>query len=279
MKSEAPGRVVICEKDGKEMIYVPAGDFLMGSDESLKNEQPVHTVHVEAFYIDRYPVTNEEYKRFVDATGHPAPCYDVDWAEPYDYNWDPEERTPPRGKEKHPVVLVSWEDARAYAAWAGKRLPTEAEWERAARGADGRRWPWGNRFVAGRCNTKESGAGSTTPVGQYSPEGDSLEGVGDMVGNVWEWTSSLFRPYPYDANDGRESQEADGWRTLRGGSWRNDLDRARCTARLDGDFLFFNNVGFRCVVSAQDDDSESEHKRLFRKAFAVPSPPKEEGVS
>jgi formylglycine-generating enzyme required for sulfatase activity len=252
MKGKEPTNVIIWEKDGKEMVRIPAGNFLMGSNEGRENERPAHTVYVGAFYIDRYPVTNEEYKRFVDATGHPIPCYEVEWAEPHDYNWDPERRIPPKGKEKHPVVLVSWEDAQAYASWAGKRLPTEAEWERAARGTDGRRWPWGDEFIQGRCNTKEDNANGTTPVGQYSPEGDSPEGVGDMVGNVWEWTTSLFRSYPYDANDGRESQEADGWRVLRGGSWHNDLDRARCTARLDGDFLFFNNAGFRCVVSAQD---------------------------
>ena len=252
MEEEIPAKVVVWKKDGKEMVYVPGGEFLMGSDEGPENEAPPHTVHVDAFYIDRYPVTNEEYKRFVDETGHPVPCYEVEWAAAEDYNWDPETRTPPAGKEKHPVVLVSWEDAQAYAAWAGKRLPTEAEWERAARGTDGRRWPWGNEFIEGFCNTRESKAEATMPVGKYSPHGDSPEGVGDMVGNVWEWTSSLFRPYPYDANDGRESQEADGWRVLRGGSWWNDLDRARCTARLDGDFLFFKNVGFRCAVSAED---------------------------
>jgi iron(II)-dependent oxidoreductase len=271
--NRTPGRIIVWEEDGKEMIYIPEGDFSLGSDESLENERPAHTVYVSAFYIDRYPVTNEEYKRFIDATGHPVPYCDAEWADPQGYNWDQENRTPPEGKEKHPVVLVGWDDTRAYAAWAGKRLPTEAEWERAARSTDGRRWPWGNEFVANRCNTRESGAQGTTPVGQHSPDGDSPDGVGDMVGNVWEWTSSLFRPYPYDANDGRESQEAGGWRVLRGGSWRNDLDRARCTARLDADFLFHSNVGFRCVVSVEG-EQESEYEERFRKAFAVPRQPK-----
>lgn len=266
---------IIWKIDGKEMVYIPSGEFLMGSSEGVGNETPAHTVRLDAFYIDRYPVTNEEYKRFVDITGHPVPCYDVDWVDASDYNWDPETRTPPAGKENHPVVLVSWEDAQAYAAWAGKRLPTEAEWERAARGTDGRRWPWGDEFVKDRCNSKESDVGGTVPVGQYSPDCDSPDGVGDTVGNVWEWTSSLFRPYPYDADDGRESLEANGWRVLRGGSWVNDLDRARCTARLDGDFLFYNNVGFRCAVSVQEEKGNREKLfDIFRKAFAVPRPPK-----
>lgn len=274
-KVKVASNVVVWKQDSKEMVYISGGGFLMGSDEGNENERSMHTVCLEAFYIDRYPVTNEEYKRFVDATGHPVPCYEIEWDDLDEYNWDPEARTPPEGKEKHPVVLVTREDAKAYAAWDGKRLPTEAEWERAARGADGRRWPWGNEFVEGRCNTKETKINATTPAGQYSPEGDSPDGVGDMVGNVWEWTSSLFRPYPYDVNDGRESQEAEGWRVLRGGSWSNPLDRARCTARLDGDFLFFSNVGFRCVVPTEGGEHNCEkYDELFRKAFNVPHPPK-----
>ncbi len=139
--------VIAWKQDGKEMVYVPGAKFLMGSDEGKDNERPAHEVCVEAFYMDRYPVTNEEYKRFVDASGHPAPYYVVEWADWTEYNWDPEAKTPPEGKEKHPLVLVSLEDAKAYAAWAGKRLPTEAEWERAARGTDGSRWLWGKDFV------------------------------------------------------------------------------------------------------------------------------------
>ncbi|MFB0546688.1 MAG: formylglycine-generating enzyme family protein [Anaerolineae bacterium] len=242
---------IIWERDGKEMIYIPGGEFWMGSDEQRDSEKPRHKVYVAAFYIDRYPVTNEEYKRFVDATGYPVPCYEVSWGDFEGYNWDEEQCTYPPGKEKHPVVLVSWEDALTYAEWAGKRLPTEAEWERAARGTDGRRWSWGNEFLPGRCNSKEAGIAGTTPVGQFSPDGDSPEGVGDVVGNVWEWTSSLYRPYPYDSQDGRESLEANAWRTLRGGSWLNDMTIANCVARLDGDFLFYNNVGFRCAVSIE----------------------------
>jgi formylglycine-generating enzyme required for sulfatase activity len=154
--------------------------------------------------------------------------------------------------DDHPVVLVTWEDAMAYAAWVNKRLPTEAEWERAARGLYGRRYPWGDEFEPGCCcNSQEAGLGGTSPVGQFSPQGDTPEGLVDMVGNVWEWTNSLYRPYPYDPNDGRENREATGFRVLRGASWVNDALVAHCLSRLDGDFIFYTNVGFRCAVSPE----------------------------
>ena len=241
---------VIWQPDGREMILIAGGEFIMGRNGGRKNESPEHRVTVRPFYIDRYPVTHADYQRFVHETGHPVPCYHVEWADTTGYNWDPETRSPPPDKLDHPVVLVSWQDAWAYCVWAKKRLPTEAEWERAARGRNGRRWPWGNCFVKENCNTRLANIGGTTAVGQFSPQGDTPEGVADMVGNVWEWTSSLYWPYPFDETDGRESPEANGWRVLRGGSWHNDSTVATATARLDGDFLFYNNVGFRCAVSA-----------------------------
>jgi len=248
-QSNLPPRI-IWEPDGKEMILITGGTFVMGCDTGHENESPEHTVPIASFYVDRYPVTQAEYQRFVQATEHTIPCYKVEWAD-QEYNWDLETGTPPADKLDHPVVMVSWEDAVAYATWAQKRLPSEAEWERAARGPDARRWPWGAEFVVGRCNTKELNIGRTTSVYRFSPHGDSAEGVADMVGNVWEWTASLYRPYPYNALDGRESPSAEGWRVLRGGSWFKDHTLATTTARLDGDFLFFTNVGFRCAVSAK----------------------------
>lgn len=245
---ELPPRI-IWEPDGKEMILIPAGTFTMGRNDGHKSERPAHKVKLEAFYIDRYPVTQAEYQCFVQETAHSMPCYKVEWAD-QEYNWDAETRTPPGDKLDHPVVMVSWEDAIAYTMWAQKRLPTEAEWERAARGTEGRLWPWGNEFDRGRCNCAEINIGRTTSVYRFSPYGDSMEGVADLVGNVWEWTSSVHRPYPYDATDGREGPIVSGWRTLRGGSWFNDMTRTTATARLDGDFLFFTNVGFRCAISA-----------------------------
>lgn len=221
----------------------------MGSNDGHPNYQPKHQVHVADFYIDRWPVTNIEYKKFIDVTGYPVPNYQVSWCETEGYNWNPQTRLYPEGKADHPVVLITWDDALAYAAWAGKRLPTEAEWERTARGPEGWRYPWGDDFISGRCNSKEAGLAGTSPVGQFSPFGDTLEGVVDMVGNVWEWTGSLYYPYPYNPHDGRESHEASGFRVLRGASWMNDAHVTNCLSRLDGDFRFYNNVGFRCAVS------------------------------
>jgi len=248
---ETPPSIIVWPNDGKDMVFIPGGTFIMGSNDGSPNHQPAHEVYVADFYLDRWPVTNAEYKKFVDATGYPVPNYNVQWCDTRGYNWDPETRMYPEGKADHPVVLVTWEDAMAYAAWAGKRLPTEAEWERAARGRQGRRYPWGNEFIVGRCNCKEAGLGGTSPVGYFSPDGDTPEGLVDMVGNVWEWTNSLFRPYPYDPNDGRESRQAAGFRVLRGASWVNDANVAHCLSRLDGDFQFYNNVGFRCAVSPE----------------------------
>src|SRR6185437_17051539 len=119
---------------------------------------------------------------------------------------------------------VSWSDAMAYVVWLAQltgqpwRLPTEAEWEKAARGTDGRIYPWGDEFDKARCNTRESGIGTTSPIGRY-PNGESPYHVQDMTGNVWEWTSSLFQPYPYRKNDGRENINSTENRVLRGGSW------------------------------------------------------------
>jgi len=234
-----------------ELVHVPAGLFTMGSDE-INEAKPVHTVNLPEYWIGKYPVTNEEYAVFVRATGHPAPYVGESWAQPY--NW--QENNPPRGKEKHPVVLVSWHDAVAYCRWlsemTGKpyRLPTEAEWEKAARGTDGRRYPWGNNWDAKRCNTQEAKAGGTTPVGQY-PQGASPYGALDMAGNVWEWCSSLHQSYPYWADDGREDMAASGPRVLRGGAWDGDRGGARCADR-SGNYPVDRNyyVGFRCCAVA-----------------------------
>jgi formylglycine-generating enzyme required for sulfatase activity len=177
-KEETPNTII--DKDGAEMILIPAGEFIMGSPEGEgdDDEHPQHNVFLNAFYIDKYEVTNAQYKQFMDATGHKAPGY-----------WDNERVNQPN----QPVVGVTWHDAVAYARWAGKRLPTEAEWEKAARGIDGRKYPWGNEWDGSKWS---SGSGSVVyksaaPVGSF-PEGTSSYGVMDMAGNVWEWCADWY---------------------------------------------------------------------------------------
>ncbi len=201
-----------------DMILIPAGEFTMGEG------YEAHPVYLDTFYIGKYEVTNAQYKRFVEATGHRVPQH---WSG----------GSIPKGKQDHPVVNVSWHDARSYCQWLADetgqvvRLPTEAQWEKAARGTDGREYPWGNEFDKDRCNWFEAFIGDTTAVGKYSPQGDSPYGVADMAGNVWEWTSSLYKAYPYDASDGRDDPEAEGWRLLRGGSFKDGWGFARVTSR------------------------------------------------
>ena len=183
---------------------IPAGEVVLGNDPvepggpALPDETPPHEVDLAAFSIGRTPVTNGEYAPFAAERGRPAPS----------------------GPPDHPVTYVSWHDAVAFCAWAGARLPTEAEWERAAGGPDGRLYPWGDeepdesRAVFGR-GTREDATASV----EARPAGASAEGVLDLAGNVWEWTASAHRPYPYRAGDGREDPASREARVLRGGSF------------------------------------------------------------
>jgi len=214
-------------RDLDEMADVPGGEFKQG-------EQGEST-YVMACRIGRYAVTNEQYARFLAKNPqYPVPYLDEVWAEPY--NWDPRQRTYPEGKANHPVVLVSWEDARAYCKWAGVRLPTEEEWEKAARGEDGRAYPWGDSFDLQRANVRESGVGSTTPVGIY-PDGASPYGLLDCAGNVWEWTTS---------------REGESEFIIRGGSWSFYAVDARCFVReISHPGNRSNRIGFRVVTGPQ----------------------------
>ena len=224
----------ITGKDGAEMVLVPAGEFWMGSGDGddLGDEGPRHRLALRAFYIDKHPVTNAQYKRFLSETGHREPEY-----------WSNQQFNQP----DQPAVGVAWDDAQAYCRWAGERLPTEAEWEKTARGPDGRKYPWGNKWDAKRANSKEGGAGKPTPFGSY-PEGESPYGAHDMAGNIWEWTSSLYRPYPYQADDGREDSKSQDKRVVRGGSWEDGPRTLRVSCRAHNSPSSRNfNVGFRCA--------------------------------
>ncbi|HPH98454.1 MAG TPA: SUMF1/EgtB/PvdO family nonheme iron enzyme [Anaerolineaceae bacterium] len=231
------------------LAWIPAGEFWMGSDEAyFQDDNPKHSVSLPGFWMGRQLVTNAQYQVFVCDTHHAAP--------PGGFPFD---------KENHPVVNVSWTDAMAFACWLNNqfsgqilpdmvlRLPTEAEWEKAARGTDGRTWPWGNKEAKPRmCNYKNSRLRGTSPVGAYSPDGDSPYGCADMAGNVWEWTHSRYCPYPYQVLDGREAEEGTDLRALRGGAFGNNALSLRCSSRsFDFPGSFHANVGFRVCVGSR----------------------------
>ncbi len=200
------------QRIGIELITIPAGEFLYGEDKQK--------VNLPAYRIARTPVTNAQYRAFVDATNYRAPGH-----------WSGGQI--PQGKENHPVVQVSWNDAQKFCAWAGLRLPTEQEWEKAARGTDGREYPWG-AWELGRCNSSEAKIGATTPVDRF-PSGASPWGVLDAAGNVWEWCVD-----DYDNNKGA--------RVLRGGSFFNESQFVRCAFRSRGRPGYRDDiVGFRVV--------------------------------
>ncbi len=260
-----------------DFVLIPKGDFLMGSDsnrdhEAQTDEQPQHMLSVSDFYIMRHPLTNAQYHLFVEATGHRAPLF-----------W--ENGVFPADKSDHPVVGISYRDAIAFCRWAGEvtglplRLPTEAEWEKAARGSDGRTYPWGDEWETGKCNTREAKLKGTTPVGHNSPQTDSPYGITDLAGNVQEWLSNLFGDYPYDPGDGREllvnnldhdqlmprlwdtgctsvprSLEAGKDKSvIRGGSWRETKHQSRCAYRSWAAPLHrSDDTGFRCCYEEQD---------------------------
>jgi formylglycine-generating enzyme required for sulfatase activity len=246
--------------EGVEYCLIPAGEFLMGSDQSyvdrflkslanISNESPRHTLSIPYdYWMMRFPVTNEQYFAFTNAVSRKHPL--KDWSL----------------KRSHPVVSISWFTARDYIKWLNNiqgsslpkgyvfRLPTEAEWEKAARGPNSFEWPWGNEFDLSKCNSSQDNKGDTTPVGSYSPQGDSPYGCADMAGNIFEWTNSLKKGYPYNPKDGRENAEilisAISGRVTRGGSFHSDRWKTRCAVRFNYDARDFNKeIGFRLVIA------------------------------
>ncbi|MCK6560136.1 formylglycine-generating enzyme family protein [candidate division KSB1 bacterium] len=259
------------------MVFIPAGSFMMGSEDGDSGEKPVHEVYIDAFYLDQHEVTVAKFREFVNIAGYKTEAEKDEgsliytgssWEMKAGINWRHDAKGQP-AKDDHPVIHVSWNDATAYARWAKRRLPTEAEWEYAARsGSKGYKYAWGNSSPVGRNggnigdeNAKrvfgsseiwegfDDGFAYTAPVGSFAPNEFKLY---DMTGNVWEWCSSLYKPYPYKSDDGRENLNTLEWRVLRGGSWYFDPRNVRCASRIGGKPTNHDNqVGFRCAQDAR----------------------------
>lgn len=259
------GSTRISEVDQMVQVFVPAGEFIMGSTDIEAKvtidggraypEIPVNTVYLDGFWIDKYEVTNSQYAMCLDA-GVCQPLHLNSSETRKEYFGNPE-------YSNYPVIWVTWYMARTYCEWAGRRLPSEAEWEKAARGTDGRKYPWGNEPVSGEranfCDVNcprtttnpifDDGYADTSPVGSY-PAGASPYGAMDMAGNVWEWNSSLIGDYPYDANDGREDLDVYGERAWRSGPWSNGYWWLRSAVRYRSAPFYWNvNLGLRCASS------------------------------
>jgi len=219
------------------MIEIPAGPFTMGSDTGEADETPTHEVDLPAFEIDQFEVTNADFAQFVEATGYQTDAE----KEGRSKNW----RDSAEGKDNHPVVRVSWNDAMAYCEWLGKRLPTEAEWEKAARGTDGRTYPWGDEWDPSKANVKDTGLRGTAAVGSFGA-GASPYGVEDMAGNVWEWTADWYEPYPGSTYDSEYFGQE--FKLVRGGGWFEMDDAVRITNRdLTSVTAANDDMGFRCA--------------------------------
>ena len=223
------------------MTLIPSGEFIMGSNERWDDEAPEHISSTKAFYIDLNEVTNADYKKFTDETKRETP-----------YHWP--EGNPPKIKEQHPVVYVSWFDADNYCKWRGKRLPTEQEWEKAARGTDGLIYPWGNQWSLDKSNNPYKHSIGTVSIGSF-PEGKSPYGLNDMSGNVWEWVDSYYLPHP--GNPVTRAEYGKDKRVLKGGSWFDCLSYGCGLSAPTFNRSFFtpevknNSFGFRCAKDAE----------------------------
>ena len=225
-------------KDGATMVFVPAGEFKMGSEVGPNNEKPVHTVYLDGFWIYKNEVTVAQFKNYCQATGAKLP-------------------TPPKWElsDNHPIVNVTWDDAKAYCKWAGGHLPTEAQWEKAARGMDQRKYPWGNEFSQDKLwssKAEDGDAKSTAPVGSF-PEGDSPYGCSDMAGNAGEWCADFYFNgyYALSALRNPICATTSSQRVARGGSWRMiSPDQVRSSIRNHFPPEYTDHdkgtIGFRC---------------------------------
>ncbi len=231
-------------KDGAVMVYIPEGEFIMGTSDAqidtllkrdldnwnlswFNNEKPQRRVYLDGYWMYKHDVTVAQYRKFCGETGHKMP-------DAPSWGW----------QDNHPIVNVTWYDAAAYCQWAGVQLPTEAQWEKAARGTDGRMWPWGNKWDSRKCNSYESGIGKTSPVGSY-PSGASPYGLMNMAGNVWEWCMDE-RDSGFYAKSPKNNPVAGGLisfvnnnftsvktlRSLRGGGWLYNPNYVRVAFRL-----------------------------------------------
>ena len=237
----------------QEMVRVPAGPFTMGADDGPADERPAHVVTLREFEIDRLPVTNAQFASFLQRTGPVSPndgrYFDWDDADARIHRADGAWRAD-SGYDDHPVVEASWLGGVTYCRSLGKRLPTEAEWEKAARGGDGRRYPWGNAAPAATHARFGRGYNETAPAGAH-PAGVSPFGALDMAGNAWHWVSSAYRPYPYRDDDGREDAAPGPVRSTRGGGHDSSATEIRTTERgrnlSRSPQAGHHNIGFRCA--------------------------------
>jgi len=219
---------------GGPMLYIPAGEFIMGSDSGGTDEKPVHKVYLDEFFIDKYEVTNRQYQQCVSA----GSC-------------NPNIKKDNSTNLQQPVVNVDWTQASTFCSWAGKRLPTEAEWEKAARGTDGRTYPWGGGIDCSRANYRDCNHGKSKTVGSY-PRGASPYGAMDMAGNVWEWTADWYdeKYYASSPNRNPKGPSSGSLRVLRGGGWNGSADALRVAYRLTGYPTLPDHCGgFRCAKS------------------------------
>ena len=260
--------------DGMLMLYVPSGEFLMGSADTdpvaQPQERPQHTVYLDPFWIDRTEVTVAQFRLFVQATGYRTTAEEQggayayvesagEWQEVDGADWQHPFGPQSNAVDNHPVTQVTWSDAVAYCTWTGGSLPTEAQWEKAARGSDGRLYPWGDAFDGALLNYCDASCGGdatfdddypfTAPVGSY-PAGASPYGALDMAGNVWEWTADRYNSsyYAHSPSENPTGPTSGASRVLRGGSWNHDRTGMRVAYRLDAPrSTIVDNFGFRCV--------------------------------